>query len=47
MINAFRFGMLGVSDINLYLSYLIVAVAIAGLFATGLFLLQRGYGVRT
>jgi ABC-2 type transport system permease protein len=47
MINAFRFGMLGVSDINLYLSYVIVAVAIAGLFATGLFLLHRGYGVRT
>jgi ABC-2 type transport system permease protein len=47
MINAFRFGMLGVSDINLYLSYVIVTVAIAGLFATGLFLLRRGYGVRT
>jgi ABC-2 type transport system permease protein len=47
MINAFRFGVLGVSDINLYLSYVIVAAAIAGLFATGLFLLRRGYGVRT
>ena len=47
MINAFRFGMLGVSDISLPLSYVIVVLAIAGLFGVGLFLLHRGYGVRS
>ena len=47
MINAFRFGMLGVSDISLSLSYVIVVLAIAGLFVVGLFLLHRGYGVRS
>ena len=47
MINTFRYGLLGVTDISLALSYLIVAFAIALLFGSGLFLLHRGYGIRT
>ena len=47
MVNAFRYGFLGVSDISIITSYLIVAVFIAGLFAFSLYLLNKGYGVRT
>lgn len=47
MVNAFRYGFLGVSDISILTSYLIVAVFIAGLFAFSLYLLNKGYGIRT
>ncbi len=47
MVNAFRYGFLGVSDINIWVSYLIVTVFIAGLFAFSLYLLNKGYGIRT
>jgi ABC-2 type transport system permease protein len=47
MVNAFRYGFLGVSDINIWMSYLIVTVFITGLFAFSLYLLNKGYGVRT
>jgi ABC-2 type transport system permease protein len=46
MVNAFRFGFLGVSDINIGISYLIVCVFIAGLFAFSLYLLNKGHGIR-
>ena len=47
MVNAFRYGFLGVSDINIWMSYLIVTVFIIGLFAFSLYLLNKGYGIRT
>ena len=46
MINAFRYGFLGISDISLWLSYLIIGVFITVLFAINLYLLHRGYGIR-
>ncbi|HSH28322.1 MAG TPA: ABC transporter permease [Thiohalobacter sp.] len=47
MINAFRYGLLGVSDINLYASYLIIIGFIAGLYGFALMLLNRGVGIRS
>lgn len=47
MVNAFRYGFLGVSDINIGISYLIVSAFIAGLFLFILYLLNKGYGIRT
>jgi ABC-2 type transport system permease protein len=46
MVNAFRFGILGTSDIDIRHAYLIVAVFVVGLFAASLMLLRRGVGIR-
>ena len=46
MVNAFRYGFLGVSDINVGISYLIVSVFIAVLFTISLYLLNKGHGIR-
>ena len=47
MVNAFRYGLLGVSDVNLSVAYMAIIGFIAGLFWFALYLLNRGYGVRT
>lgn len=47
MINAFRYGFLGVSDINLMYSYAIILGSISCLFAFSLYLLNTGRGIRT
>ncbi|MFA6903039.1 MAG: ABC transporter permease [Gallionellaceae bacterium] len=47
MVNAFRFGLLGVSDVNLLTAYLAMIGFNIGLFWYALYLLNRGYGVRT
>lgn len=47
MVNAFRYGFLGISDINLGLSYLIVLSVIAALFTLALHLLNKGHGMRS
>ena len=47
MINAFRYGLLGVSDIDLVQSFAIILASIAVLAATALFLLHRGVGIRS
>lgn len=47
MINAFRYGFLGVSDINLYISYSIIIGFIIVLFAICLRMLSKGYNIRT
>ncbi|HEX9627811.1 MAG TPA: ABC transporter permease [Acidiferrobacterales bacterium] len=47
LVNAFRFGFLGVSDIGLPLSYGIALGFIALLFAFSLRLLNTGYGIRS
>jgi ABC-2 type transport system permease protein len=46
MVNTFRYGFLGVSDISLGLSYLIIAAFVLALFVYALHLLNVGYGIR-
>ena len=46
MINAFRFGFLGVSDIDLWISYTMICAFIVILFYLCLRLLNSGYGLR-
>lgn len=47
MVNAFRYGILGVSDINVYWALVIVSVFIVVLFSFGLRLLNQGKGIRS
>ena len=47
MVNAFRYGFLGVSDISLALSYTISIGFIIILYAFSLYLLHKGHGIRT
>ena len=46
MVNTFRYGFLGVSDIGLGLSYLIITGFVLALFVYALHLLSVGYGIR-
>lgn len=46
MVNAFRYGILGLSDINIYLAFALIVLFIAALFAYSLRLLHRGVGIR-
>ena len=46
MVNAFRYGFLGVSDIDLWASYTIIGVFIVVLYSVALYLLNSGYGIR-
>ncbi|MGD8312339.1 MAG: ABC transporter permease [Gammaproteobacteria bacterium] len=47
MINAFRYGFLGVSDISLAASYSISIGFILALYALSIYLLHKGQGIRT
>ncbi len=47
MVNAFRYGFLGISDINLLASYAIILGFVAGLFGFSLHLLNKGKGIRS
>lgn len=47
MIDAFRYGFLGITDINLLASYGVIMGFIVVLAALSLHLLERGYGLRT
>ncbi|MDT8319727.1 MAG: ABC transporter permease [Xanthomonadales bacterium] len=47
MVNGFRYGMLGVSDVSLVQTYAIIVVAGVLLFGWCLYLLNRGTGLRT
>lgn len=46
MVNAFRYGILGTSDISISYAYMIVLFFVIGLFSLNLVLLNRGAGVR-
>lgn len=46
MINAFRYGMLGVSDISLGTAYAVTVLFIVVLYSYSLWLLKRGVGLR-
>ena len=46
MVNAFRHGILGVSDIGLGTAYAIIMVFLVVLFTTALMLMRKGVGIR-
>jgi ABC-2 type transport system permease protein len=46
MVNTFRYGFLGISDISISLSYAIILVFILALYSYALYLLKTGYGIR-
>ena len=46
MVNAFRYGMLGQSDIPLATAYAIILLAVVAMFVLALLLLKRGVGIR-
>ncbi|HEX5764880.1 MAG TPA: ABC transporter permease [Woeseiaceae bacterium] len=46
MVNAFRYGILGTSDIEIGHAYLIVALFVIGLFSVSMILMNRGIGMR-
>jgi ABC-2 type transport system permease protein len=46
MVNAFRYGILGTSDISIGHAYVILLVFVAVLFGTCIVLLDRGVGIR-
>ncbi len=46
MINAFRYGLLGVTDINLMTAFIIIMAFILALFSFALSLLHRGVGIK-
>ena len=47
MVNAFRYGMLGVSDINIVHAFSIILLFIVILFCYSLYLLNKGTGLKT
>ncbi len=47
MVNAFRYGMFGVSDINIQIAFLIIIIFIIVLFGSCLYLLNRGTGIKS
>jgi len=46
MVNAFRFGFLGVSDVDIRLAFSLMVAAAVALFATAVILMNRGSGIR-
>jgi len=46
MVNAFRYGFLGVSDVDIVAAYTMMIGAAVVLFGTCVWLLQRGVGTR-
>jgi ABC-2 type transport system permease protein len=47
MVNAFRYGMLGVSDIDIGVAFAVILAFCMALFALSMWLLNRGVGLRT
>jgi ABC-2 type transport system permease protein len=46
MVNAFRYGVLGVSDVNVYASLGAILAFVVAFYLLALWLLQRGTGIR-
>ena len=46
MVNAFRYGFLGTSDVSVAGAFAIMIVLVAGLFTTAIVLMERGTGIR-
>jgi ABC-2 type transport system permease protein len=47
MVNGFRYGILGVSDVGLVETYSMIALFIILLFGWALYLMNRGVGIRS
>ena len=47
MVNAFRYGILGVSDIDIYTAYAIILLSLVALYCFALYLLNKGVGMRS
>jgi ABC-2 type transport system permease protein len=47
MVNAFRYGILGISDVHLGTAFGLIILAIIFLFSINLYFLNRGMGIRT
>ncbi|KXI23297.1 ABC transporter permease [Photobacterium sanguinicancri] len=47
MVNAFRYGFLGVSDVGIGTSFAVLAAFILGLYAFAYYLISRGIGLRS
>jgi ABC-2 type transport system permease protein len=47
MVNAFRFGVLGISDVNIEAAFVVMLAFVAGLSIVALQLLKRGVGLRS
>ena len=47
MVNAFRYGLLGTSDVPLWVAYGLMLAFVAALSALSLWLLRRGVGLRS
>jgi ABC-2 type transport system permease protein len=46
MVNAFRFGFLGVSDVDIRVAFSLMTAAAVGLFTLAVWLMNRGNGIR-
>lgn len=47
IISAFRYGILGIADINPYIAFIIIALAVVMLYIFNLHLLKKGVGIRS
>jgi ABC-2 type transport system permease protein len=47
MVNAFRYGLLGISDVPLWIAYSLMLAFVVALASLGLWLLKRGVGLRS
>ena len=47
MVNAFRYGILGQSDIDIGIAFVVILAFIAGSFVAALVMMRRGIGLRT
>lgn len=47
MVNAFRYGILGISDIDIRFAFAMILMFIAALTAGNLYMLKRGYGIKS
>ena len=47
MVNAFRYGILGHSDIDIYTAYAMILLFLVGLYLFALYLLNKGVGMRS
>lgn len=47
MVNAFRYGFLGISDVNIVTAFLVIGFFIATLFTVAMVLISKGIGLRS
>jgi ABC-2 type transport system permease protein len=47
MVNAFRYGFLGISDVNIVTAFLVISFFIATLFTIAMVLISKGIGLRS